>query len=321
MQMKAFGEAEIIVGPHGAGFANILFAKPETTLIEFLPESASYKTALFGELTALSDCHHAVLICEDELNPRYPLHPGNQHMSVNCAALRDLLTLFTRKSGLRNTAGRRVLDVHLQGGFAERMMQYMTARHIAERVGECLLSDAVLPEWGIEHAVLAGEGDESGIGVSGERVDVDGIATTLQVGIKTRIGLRSCAQWFSNFPDVEKCRGFFPAQEHEYPGFGPEYLVANIQLPVNGNADQVLLPIEFYAELAESTGLRLAFLGQLEENAYCRALRERFPDAVFQKSGRAMADFHVFRNSCNLVPAVTAFSWLRLGFRVPRRSF
>ena len=43
-----FSEANIIVGPHGAGFTNAVFCQAGSTLIEFLPES--YKLDCFERL-------------------------------------------------------------------------------------------------------------------------------------------------------------------------------------------------------------------------------------------------------------------------------
>ena len=37
-QVEMFSEAEIIVGPHGAGFTNAVFCQPGSVLIEFLPQ-------------------------------------------------------------------------------------------------------------------------------------------------------------------------------------------------------------------------------------------------------------------------------------------
>ena len=41
-QCRLFSEAEIVVGPHGAGFANAVFAQPGTTLIELFSPSHIY---------------------------------------------------------------------------------------------------------------------------------------------------------------------------------------------------------------------------------------------------------------------------------------
>jgi hypothetical protein len=208
-----------------------------------------------------------------------------------------------------------ILDVHLMAGFANRMIQYMVARRIAAEVGGCLISNAALSAWGIDHPKLPGfPGPEIEIPVSPQKVDIAWITHLLLSGERTRVNLKSYAQWFPNFPALDLCREMFKANEDEYPGFGPEYLVCNVRggniLDGKKHPDYTLLPIEFYADVLDATGLRPVFMGQIEENAYCNALRRRFPGAAFYPSRGALADFQTFRNSKNLVTAVSSFSWL-----------
>jgi hypothetical protein len=207
-----------------------------------------------------------------------------------------------------------VLDVHLIGGLGNRMMQYMVARRIAAGVEGCRISNAVMPAWGIHHALLPGAlGPEIAPSKSRHEVDVARIANLLSWGVRSRGTFQSNVQWFSNFPDLDFCRSLLETNERDYPGFGAEYLVCNLRDVENldgSQMNQVLLPIEFYGHLAQTTGLKLVFMGRVEENAYCRALKQRFPQAVFHLSRGPMADFQTFRNSKNLVVAVRVSSWL-----------
>jgi len=53
-QIRIFGQARIVVGPHGAGLANVAFAAPGAKVIEFLPRSHALRY-----VEALSAaCHH-----------------------------------------------------------------------------------------------------------------------------------------------------------------------------------------------------------------------------------------------------------------------
>jgi hypothetical protein len=208
-----------------------------------------------------------------------------------------------------------ILDVHLIGSFANRMVQYMVAWRVAQQVEDCVLSNAILPEWGIHHPILAGAlGPEIHSLKSEQQADLAPIVEMLSQRERPRITLRPDLNWLSNFPDVEQARRLFPENEHDYPGFGAEYWVCDLR-PAGAAADgapmhHVLLPVEFYAELARTTGLKLAFIGKSEENVYVRALQERFPDAVFQASRGLLHDFQTFRNSKNLIVSISLFSWL-----------
>jgi hypothetical protein len=252
---------------------------------------------------------------------------GMQELA-SAAAIRDYPTLgknvphrkrrrSTRSNGRRAAppakSKERILDVHLIGGFANKMIEYMVACRVAAEVEGCLISNAVLPEWRIVHPSLPGGGPEVSIPGSPHRVDLADVVHLLSSAEKIRVKFRCYAQYFPFFPQVELCRNMFPANEREYPGYGPEYLVCNVrggEVLDARNKQYVLLPIDFYAELAQTTGLKLVFMGQIEENVYCQALKQRFPDALFHPTRGVVADFQIFRNSKNLVPAVSTFSWL-----------
>jgi glycosyl transferase family 61/glycosyl transferase family 92 len=90
-QIKVFRESEVIIGPHGAGLANIVFSNPGTTLIEFLQDCGLYKARIFSELTALTGGRHVVLSSKSEGDPHRRVPPSNVDMSVNCSGLRTAL--------------------------------------------------------------------------------------------------------------------------------------------------------------------------------------------------------------------------------------
>jgi capsular polysaccharide biosynthesis protein len=79
-QVRLFSEAEIIVGPHGAGFKNAVFAEPGTTLIELF--SPSYINGCYWALA--SACGH-----------RYGFTVGTQHREDIEADIGKFLRLFT----------------------------------------------------------------------------------------------------------------------------------------------------------------------------------------------------------------------------------
>ena len=90
-QIRLFREAEAVIGPHGAGLANIVFSKPGTNLIEFLHDRGLYKVPIFSELSALTKGKHVVLSSKSEPNPQHPGHAGNMDMTVDCAGLGTVL--------------------------------------------------------------------------------------------------------------------------------------------------------------------------------------------------------------------------------------
>jgi hypothetical protein len=79
-QARLFNEAEIIVGPHGAGFTNAVFAQPGTTLIELF--SPSYILGTYWMLA--NACGH-----------RYGFTVGTQHGEDIQADIGKFLRLLT----------------------------------------------------------------------------------------------------------------------------------------------------------------------------------------------------------------------------------
>jgi hypothetical protein len=70
------------------------------------------------------------------------------------------------------------------------------------------------------------------------------------------------------------------------------------------------LPISYYKYLAARTGLKLAFIGQLEKTPYVTALKEAFPDATYLCGGTPMDDFQAIRSAAHIAIGVSSFSWI-----------
>ena len=49
-QMQIFGNAKKIVGPSGAGFTNLIFAKEGTVVVEINPDIESHLTEIFKQM-------------------------------------------------------------------------------------------------------------------------------------------------------------------------------------------------------------------------------------------------------------------------------
>lgn len=60
-QIKLFNRAKLIIGPHGAGFTNIIFSNPNATCIEFVPEY--FLSILYWHISqAMQHDHHHIII-------------------------------------------------------------------------------------------------------------------------------------------------------------------------------------------------------------------------------------------------------------------
>jgi hypothetical protein len=74
--------------------------------------------------------------------------------------------------------------------------------------------------------------------------------------------------------------------------------------------DYFPVPISYYRNLVERTGLRPVFTGQTRDSVYSDALRRSFPDARFLAGNHWLDDFQTTRNAQNIVTAVSTFTWL-----------
>ena len=70
MQIALFRTAEIVVGPHGAGLSNIVYANPKTDLIEFLPDD-EHPRSFFWTLANKLDVRYGFLRCSTVSKPAY----------------------------------------------------------------------------------------------------------------------------------------------------------------------------------------------------------------------------------------------------------
>lgn len=74
--------------------------------------------------------------------------------------------------------------------------------------------------------------------------------------------------------------------------------------------DYAPLPIAHYREVIAQSGLRPVFLGQLDESAYCAALRESFPDAEFLPAAAPLDDFRTLMRGRHVATSISSFAWL-----------
>ncbi len=209
-------------------------------------------------------------------------------------------------------AGTPIVHVSTMGALANQMIQYMVAVALAERSGISRISNVDLPIWGVHHPWIHGEFPRTEI-VTSDTVPLDLLARALTVGQLDRVDIRTYGQKIENFPELDTCRALFRHDGTAYAGTGPDELLCSIRQGDVLDArhpDYVLLPAEFYAELAELTGKRLVFMGQLEDSPYLMELRRRFPDARFLPTRGPAGDFERIRRSVHIVPSVSTFAWL-----------
>jgi hypothetical protein len=107
-------------------------------------------------------------------------------------------------------------------------------------------------------------------------------------------------------------KDFFPFEE-------PERTISDDTLLVHVRSGDVSvashplygpLPLSYFRYLAQATGLKLAFIGELDDTDYVHSLRRAFPSATYLTGGTPRDDFQTIRSARNVAIGVSSFSWL-----------
>ena len=209
-----------------------------------------------------------------------------------------------------------VIDVDFApGNLGNKMLQYMAALSLHERLPHFSLSNIRIGEWEIDIPRVPQRPRRRLRYVSEKSValDFDDIVDRVARRGVDRIELEIYSSQVANLPPVERARALFPPLP-EVQGYGPDVLLVNVRASEILQAvhpEYTVLPVAFYRDVVARSGLRPVFLGQLgEDSHYLRSLRAAFPQAEFVASRGALHDFSVLAKSRHLVMAVSTFSWL-----------
>ena len=204
-----------------------------------------------------------------------------------------------------------VVAVEPLGQLANRMIQHMVAMSIVSRVPLARISRIHLPEWGMEEKALTSV-PEPVETVSGNLVPIDEIASRLQSGDVGTVKISGYAQNMHNLLPPDAYRALFRAGI-PMEGCGSHQLLISLRMLeiLSGNyAPYVLVPITFYRDIVDQTGLEPIFFGQLSECSYLDDLRAAFPDATFVHGSGVIDDYERIRRSKNILISVSTFAWV-----------
>ncbi|GCD75493.1 hypothetical protein NBRC3299_1785 [Acetobacter pasteurianus NBRC 3299] len=216
-----------------------------------------------------------------------------------------------------NSSIRSIVWVNSLGNIANRALQYLVAKNIAEKSNNVEIANVDLPEWGVQKEEFNCDlGSSCTIGELDFWFDIRGISENLNNGNIDSFIINGYPFNVDFYPSREKSKKYLPNfsdVSKELEGFDEEKIVFNIRADeiLHGiHADYLVLPVEYYKMLALKTGLKPVFFGQLDDNPYIRKLKEEFPYALFINGRGPRYDFEVLRRSSNIAISVSTFSWL-----------
>ena len=201
------------------------------------------------------------------------------------------------------------------GRLGNGMFQYLLARILQLQVPEAVISGLDLPQFGIECGAGATEpADAHRIEIAGHVFRFAETAEALRRFDSVTVDIRWMCMRMEYFRQhLAFARSLFSIDPSLQMGFDERYLVISIRAEdvLKGeHPNYTLLPIAWYRDLIERSGLSPVFVGQLADDPYTLELRKCFPAARFIAHANPLDDFNVFRTSTNLVLSVSSFAWL-----------
>ncbi|HVC59065.1 MAG TPA: hypothetical protein VND19_01715 [Acetobacteraceae bacterium] len=205
-----------------------------------------------------------------------------------------------------------VFHVEPRGRLGSRLIQYMAALKLQSLVPGCRIANVVLPEWGIDHPPIESPGPVE-FASEHQFVDIAGLAERIRAGKICRVAYTGFGRRMENFLAADACREAIHTPEVMPARFDERHLICPIRVaavPDAEDPDHPLMPVEFYADIVEETGLTPVFIGQTTPDLYTNRLRARFPQALFLDRGDSILDFATIRQAKNIVVGVSIFTWL-----------
>ena len=198
--------------------------------------------------------------------------------------------------------------------YANLMIRYMVARNLSDYLPGLIVSNVDLHYWNICEPALAERPHERTCSLTAEQhVPFERLRYLGDAGIITRVDWHGYGQRLENFPRKSACRELFQTSDD----IGVDLPEGCLLCPIRAgevldaiHAGYTIVPVEFYEEIVEETGLEPVFMGQLSDNSFIRKLRSRFPNARYLPHHSALEDFQTIRKARHIVVPVSTFAWL-----------
>ena len=194
---------------------------------------------------------------------------------------------------------------------ANRMLQYLTA--IGLSGPETRISGYDIAEWGMA-GPKPGGGHRAWPKVDVQRVDAQWLRGLLADGRLTRLKLTEAVCDVDLLPDRTTANAAFYAGDQDIHPLTDRDLLIHVRLEdimVPGrHTGYGPLPLNWYQQIIDETGLHPVFIGQLGDDPYSDAIRARFPGATLLEGGTVLHDFQTLRAAPNVALGVSTFSWL-----------
>ncbi len=217
------------------------------------------------------------------------------------------------------------IDLTQIANVGNRMIQYAVAERLQRLIQPCELVNIRLPEWGLVSDPAPERDFDTTITVTDDDMrSIPSVVAEVRRHHAVRILMRGFFQDLDVLPSHDHASRLLFPTSNKYKGrFDRSQIIINVRAGdiLRGIAWYPTVPVEFYLDLVEKTGLSPVFVGQVGPSGYVDRMRAAFPEAEFIATGNPMDDFELVRSGHNICIAVSTFSWLAAWLSDARQIF
>ena len=209
---------------------------------------------------------------------------------------------------------RQVINIQHQGRTGNKIIQYLVAKSLQAMVPGTAISGLDIPEIDLiaSHASVS---DRIFSFHAGHEFSLRRIAYLLQTCPIDILNFSVFGARMDHLPSLERSRVLLSHlfQSHSDRIIADDEVLIHIRLNnllLDQHEDYPLIPLSFYQQICDESGLNPVFIGQIEEDAYSKALKIRFPKGRFLKMSSIKNDLITISSARNVVCSVSTFSWI-----------
>jgi hypothetical protein len=205
----------------------------------------------------------------------------------------------------------KIIRVDHRNQSANRVFQYLLALRLAELVEGARVVGYDLDIFGVRDEAPAPPPGARPLRIeAGHNINLGRLAWLMNSGVADDVTLWLYGMRMEYLPDPAGVRKLLQLDD---AGPADDCLYLHVRggdILQGVHPDYFPLPIAHYREVIAASGLRPVFLGQIDDSAYCRALRASFPEAEFMPAADPLSDFRTLMRGRHVAMAISSFSWL-----------
>lgn len=199
------------------------------------------------------------------------------------------------------------------GNVGNQLFQYMLALAIKFRTGvPVIITGLNIPSFGIHSKKVRDEG--FCVEIKNHVPPLESIVSLVKNVLNIDVNIKCLSTRMSFYSKhLPEYRRYLKLRDSLFDGYDSTHLVINVrgaEISTGVHRNYIPVPLSFYERIINETNLKPVFVGQLGDDEYSIALKSKFPDALYPKFDSWEDDFNVVRNSVNIIPAISTFSWL-----------